>query len=331
MGRGKSLTDVEMGQILVLSGEGKGHRYIANKVGRSKTVVTNFLRNPEKYGKNYETNKPTKTTTRDVRLIFRETRKGKIGSKGIVSALDLSITARRVRQILNSSKNFKYCKRKHMPNLTPRHKKARVKFGRDNHDLGEDWNKVVFSDEKKFNLDGPDGCQMYWHCLDDEPQWFSKRQGGGQSVMVWACFSAAGKSQIAFLTGRQKSADYISTLGNYLLPFLVTKHDDGYIFQQDNASIHASRETTAWLESNEIVRMEWPALSPDLNPIENLWAVLVRKIYAGGRQFHGLDELKREIERAWHQIPLTTLHSLVDSMPKRCFQVGLTRGGKTKY
>ena len=52
----------------------------------------------------------------------------------------------------------------------------------------EKWETVAFSDEKKFNLDGPDGSQCYWYDLGKEKQLFSKRQFGGESVMVWGAF-----------------------------------------------------------------------------------------------------------------------------------------------
>ncbi len=77
--------------------------------------------------------------------------------------------------------------------------------------------------------------------------------------------------------------------------------------------------------------MTWPALSPDLNPIENLWAILVRKVYAGGRQFFNIQDLKAEITRRWKEIPLSTLVSLINSMPKRCIEVAVRNGSKTKY
>ena len=55
---------------------------------------------------------------------------------------------------------------------------------------------MVFSDEKKFNLDGPDGSQCYWHDLRKEKQLYSKRPFWGGSVMVWGTFSASGKADL---------------------------------------------------------------------------------------------------------------------------------------
>jgi hypothetical protein len=57
-----------------------------------------------------------------------------------------------------------------------------------------DWSDVVFSDEKKFNLDGPDGFQHYWHDLRGEVRFLSKRKFGGGFLMVWAAFGLHGKS-----------------------------------------------------------------------------------------------------------------------------------------
>ena len=64
----------------------------------------------------------------------------------------------------------------------------------------EKWESVVFSNEKQFNLDGPDGSQCYWHYLRKEKRLFSKRPFGGGYVMVWGAFSASGKAD---LVGRE--------------------------------------------------------------------------------------------------------------------------------
>ncbi|GBN47824.1 hypothetical protein AVEN_87041-1 [Araneus ventricosus] len=83
------------------------------------------------------------------------------------------------------------------------------------------WQKFVkiVSDERKWNLDGPDGNIKYWHDLRKEPRSFFSRQNGGGSVMVWAAFSFNGQVGLAFLDGRQNSPKYIETLENHLMPF----------------------------------------------------------------------------------------------------------------
>ena len=98
----------------------------------------------------------------------------------------------------------------------------------------EDWTRTIFSDEKKFNLDGPDGFQDYWHDLRKEKQIFSTRHFCGSSVMVWGAFGGAMTSMLA---------KYVSTLEHCLVPFLDELSGDGLTFQQDDASIHHSRYT----------------------------------------------------------------------------------------
>jgi len=75
----------------------------------------------------------------------------------------------------------------------------------------------------------------------------------------------------------------------------------------------------------------WPAKSPDLNPIEDLWGILARKVYAHQRQFSSVDELIDCVMDSWDQISEDTLENLVRSMQKRCFDCVLAKGGPTKY
>ena len=92
--------------------------------------------------------------------------------------------------------------------------------------------------------------------------------------MVWGAFAAAGTTPIVFLQGRTNSIMYQDMLAENLLPNapLITCGD--YIFQQDNASIHASASSKSWLQANSVELLGLPARSPDLNPVENCGAFL---------------------------------------------------------
>ena len=103
--------------------------------------------------------------------------------------------------------------------------------------------KVIWSDEKKWNLDGPDSLNSYWHDLRKEPKFFSRRNFGGGTLMSWAAFSTYGKLQIAFPSSRMNSEEYQEVLDACLIPYLEEHDNISLVFQQDNASIHASVST----------------------------------------------------------------------------------------
>ena len=77
--------------------------------------------------------------------------------------------------------------------------------------------------------------------------------------------------------------------------------------------------------------MDWPSLSPSLNPIENLWGLLVRKVYKNGKQFQTKDQLKDAIVKSWDEITTVECQNLIKSMPNRVYDVILNKGAKTIY
>lgn len=217
------------------------------------------------------------------------------------------------------------------PVLTDQHKQARLEFARLHMTWDKEWHCVIFSDEKKFNLDGPDGWRYYWHDLRDEQTILAKRHSGGGSIMVWAAFSWCGKSEICFVSHRLNSARYIEVLESHLLPVAEGIAGKDYVFQQDNAPCHSPKLVKSWLTSNKINSMKWPAYSPDLNPIENLWGILSRKVYANGRQFKDIESLKAAILESWASIEVEMCQKLIKSMKNRIYDVLFNHGGHTKY
>ena len=74
-----------------------------------------------------------------------------------------------------------------------------------------------------------------------------------------------------------------------------------WIFQQDNAAIHNASITKKYLLEQKIKLLDHSACSPDLSPIENLWVLIVVKVYEGDRQYSAIFELKNAILDAWEK------------------------------
>jgi transposase len=331
MGRGAQLDVFQRGQITVWHAQGESINFMSQSLGKSCKAITNYLKDPTNYGKRFKGGRPSKLSEQDRRRIFREASKNKLSSSQLVAALDLNVSARAVRYKLSSNEIFEYVKRNATPSLTIQHKIARVDYAKRHLHNPPDWNKIIWSDEKKFNMDGPDGLQYYWRDLRFDHETYMSRKFGGKSVMVWGAFSTSGVCELAFLEGNQNADKYIWTLQDYLFPFAHPLYGNEILFQQDGASIHRAKTTMEFLDDQNVTIFEHPALSPDLNPIENLWGIIVRDVYANGKQYYTIDDLKSAIRLSWSNITLLTLQDLVKSMPKRCTDVVEVKGEITKY
>ena len=117
--------------------------------------------------------------------------------------------------------------------------------------------------------------------------------------MTWAAISSFGRLSLVFVEGRMNSNSYLTMLEANLVPFLQKYRRLKFIFQQDNASIHVSSASKRWFTAKKIDLLDWPAKSPDLNIIENVWSLLAKDVYDNSRQFDNISQLKEAIEKAW--------------------------------
>lgn len=159
--------------------------------------------------------------------------------------------------------------------------------------------------------------------------------------MVWAAFSSFDKLELRFISSKMDGREYQNVLSVSLLPHLQRFHQLELRFQQDNAGVHVSKNKRRndptfvpmvdWFRDRNINLLHWPSRSPDLNPIENLWGIMVRRIYANNKQYQTVNELKEAIQEAWDVIDPETIQNLIRSMPNRIFQVIERKGRATDY
>ncbi len=99
------------------------------------------------------------------------------------------------------------------------------------------------------------------------------------SVMSWGAMSSAGVGPPCFLKFTVNAAIYQEILEHFMLPSADKLYGDAdFIFQQDLAPAHTAKGTKSWFNDHGVTVLDWPANSPDLNSIENLWSIVKRKM-----------------------------------------------------
>ena len=144
--------------------------------------------------------------------------------------------------------------------------------------------------------------------------------------------SAAGTINLQVVKGRMNALGYVNMMKNASLKDEGTRLcGQNWMYQQDNAPIHTARSTNKFTEDEEIPLLNWPACSPDLNVLENLWVYLVRIIYENGKQYNSINDLTTAIFDAWKSVTTDYLQSLASSMKDRICEILINNGGATHY
>ena len=161
---------------------------------------------------------------------------------------------------------------------------------------------------------------------------------GRVSLSVWASITGEGPRDLVFIRGKLTAAQYKTRiLVRKVVPWV--KADDRRVFQQDNSPVHTAIAVREYLNSRGVQRLDWPAASPDLSPIENFWNELKNEV--GDAEFPGPRAVDKEAQlRAAIEGAFTRLQGqrgriiatrLYESMPRRMEECAERNGGHTHY
>lgn len=341
--RARDLSRDDCVKAVTLANEGLSYRTIAGRLGVSHSTVSRVVRRfreTNDHKRRPGQGRPRVTTAVHDRFIrLRALRERFTTSRAIQMQLRaihnvqpcVETVARRLR-----SSNLKVRIPARGPALTPEHRRARLQFAREH--IGwniENWQRVCFSDESRFSLYSSDRRvrvirrphERYAQCNIQPTHMFN-----GGSIMVWGGISFHEKTNLVPLReGSLNSRRYIDEiLSEHVVP-LAAPIGQNFIFMHDNARPHTARIVNQYLQEQNVTCMNWPARSPDLNPIEHLWDVVGRQLRDRQPPPASLDDVEQMVIEIWNEIDQDQIRSLISSMNRRCQAVIESRGGNTRY
>lgn len=339
MAKNNQLTIAKRSAVVTLRNEGYSYRVIANKLGISYKGVQSTIKRYTETG-----------SLEDRPRIGRPRATSKVEDRHIItmSKRNRRLTAPQLRAELNKSRekevsvstvklrlkegelHGRIAVRK--PLLRKQNRVKRLQWARlHQHWTEEDWSKVLWSDESKFEVFGSKRRifvrrskteKMLPACVVP-----TVKHGGG-SVMVWGCFSLAGTGDLVKIDGIMKKEHYRDILEHHAVRSGLKIIGHNFIFQQDNDPKHNSKLCRGYLEDLErsgvLRNMSWPAQSPDLNPIELLWEEVDRRIRVVCPTSE--NHLWTIIQNAWNNISIAVIEKLISRMPRLCAAVIKAKG-----
>lgn len=332
----RELTPAERATIYNRRLRGESLSKIAKDYQISKEGVNKIAKRLEARGSAENaprTGRKRKTTKRQDRLILREVRQNpSISAREVGERLNLPIKRTQIRSRIHEA-NLQGRVARKCPFITKTNAKKRLLFAKQyRNEPITFWERIIFSDEAKFELLGGHRRRMVWRKKGEAFTPTMVRttvKHGGGSVLVWGCFGASGVGNLAIIEGTLTGEGYVNILKDNLFQSVEKLGLGAFIYQQDNDPKHTSRVAKNFFNENQIELLPWPPQSPDLNPIEHLWDHLDRNIPDSERK--SKISFIAAIKRVWDNTPQETLTKLIQSMPNRLAAVIKANGFNTPY
>jgi len=321
--------------ITVLHKEGRDDAYIAARIPCDVRTVRCWLERQSAQDQACRGRK-RKTTAEQDAAIFDEAKRTKFTTpRRIKRKLHLGVSIDTIDRRLQEKGLFGRVAL-HKKKYTADQKRKRLAFAEGyKHWKEKDWMQVVFADEKicwgegfwgRVYVRRPRGEALNPdYCVDKDPH--------PVKVNVWGCFSGKGLGYCYIFNENMDGKLLQEVLGTHLVEsaelYYDVEHAERWWFLQDNDPKYKSTLVRTWLFNHGIQCLDFPPYSPDLNPIEHLWADLARRVEQF--QCETMEVLQDVVAEQWKKTPKKFLRSLARSMPERCQAVIDAKGDHTKY
>lgn len=341
-GKRKVLTCDQKKTVIKLYEEKVKQTEIAKLFDVSKSTVCCIIRRYQHRG-NVEnrrrSGRPNSLTVRSQHALIRQVKKNRSKPLSEVTCefnqfRDQPVSRRTVQRVLYKAGYHRRVVRKKI-RIRYQNKRNRVAWCRSKMYLSTTgyWDRVIFSDESKVEV-GLDNRVYIWRKIgeDWQPACTAPPPRKKFGVMLWGCITCNGVGTLAFVEGNINAEKYIDILEDNLWP-VVARHfpQNDYIFQDDNAPVHRARTVIEYKLKNKIKTLTWPAQSPDLNIIENVWFRLKKELHNDANNINSVAELKDAIRAIWEKLPVEYIKSLYKTIPRRIRTVLRANGNVTKY
>ena len=295
--------------------------------------------------------RPPKLNDRDQRHIKRYVRSDRTTRReplaDISDKLNLHVSSNTIRRVLKSTGMNHRIERKR-PFLTRQQKRARLAFAKKFiHWTIEDWKRVIFTDEMGMQTGANVGQVWVWRYPEEEYEEDCcgvTHISGFKKIKVWGAMRYGKLSELVVLPekegeGKLNAEEYCDQiLDKELFDFWLTSMEElgDVIVMEDGAPYHRGAASVRRRQYEEDGLLSWgpgiwPANSPDLNPLENLWHILRNNVRKRSPQPMKKSELIEALKEEWARLDMNKINGLIRSMPKRLQAVIDADGGSTSH